>query len=133
VKEGPMLIANFFGWNVIGGSDFNHVTVDINPPPVNAMVTVSIGGWGSVGFGDDAIKEVAAGIVEFSVRNDQDQDVTTKFADLGDIEHIGFGSLPIGIAKNKLSHVTMLIMTWDCWTSGLMTVLGTDYGESSNP
>jgi hypothetical protein len=67
------------------------------------------------------------------VRNNQNQDVTTKFADLSNINNIGFGSLPIAIAKDNLSHITMLIMTEDSWTSALMTVLGTDYGESSNP
>jgi len=127
-----MLIANFFAWNTIGGNGFNHETVDINPAPVNAMVTVSIGGHG-FGTGDDDIIECAAGIVEYSVRNNQGQDVTTKFADLSNINNIGFGSPPVAVAKDNLSHVTMLIMTWDSWTSGLMTVLGTDYGESSNP
>ena len=127
-----MLITNFFAWNTVGGDGFNHVTVDINPAPVNAMVTVSIAGHG-FGTGNDDIIECAAGIVEYSIRNDQGQDVTTKFADLSNIDNIGFGSLPIAIAKDNLSHVTMLIMTWDSWTSGLMTVLGTDYGESSNP
>lgn len=127
-----MLIANFFAWSQVGGDGFHHVTVDINPAPVNAMVTVSIAGHG-FGTGNEDIIECAAGIVEFSVRNDQGQDVTTKFTDLSNINNIGFGSLPIAIAKDKLSHVTMLIMTWDSWTSGLMTLLGTDYGESSNP
>ena len=121
-----MLIANFFASNVIGGDDFNSVTVDINPAPVNAMVTVSIGGTGGGG-------DAAAGIVEFSVRNNKGHDVTTKFAHLNDIDNIGFGSLPLAIGKNNLSHVTMLIMTFEAWTSGLITVFGTDYGESSNP
>ncbi|MGA9566068.1 MAG: hypothetical protein WBS19_11140 [Candidatus Korobacteraceae bacterium] len=127
-----MLIANFFAWNMIGGDGFSHVTVDINPAPVNAMVTVSIAGHG-FGTGDDDIIECAGGILEFSVRNDQGQDVTTDFADLSSLNNIGFGSLPIAIAKDNLSHVTMLIMTYDSWTSALITLLGTDYGESSNP
>ena len=127
-----MLIANFFAWNQVGGNGFHHVTVDINPAPLNAMVTVSIAGHG-FGTGDEDIIESAAGIVEFSVRNDQGHDVLTQFADLNNINNIGFGSLPIAIAKDNLSHVTMLIMTNDSWTTGLMTVLGTDYGESSNP
>jgi hypothetical protein len=127
-----MLIANFFAWNEIGGNGFQHVTVDINPAPTNAMVTVSIAGHG-FGTGNEDIIEAAAGIVEFSVRNDQGKDVKTKFADLNNLNNIGFGSLPIAIAKEKLTHVTMLLMTWDCWTTGLMTLLGTDYGQSSNP
>jgi hypothetical protein len=76
-----MLIANFFAWSTIGGDGFNHVTVDINPAPVNAMVTVSIAGHG-FGTGNDGIIECAGGIVEYSIRNDRGQDVTTKFADL---------------------------------------------------
>ena len=127
-----MLIANFFAWNSSGGNGFHHVTVDINPAPINAMVTVSIGGHG-FGTGDDDIIEAAAGILEFSVRDQQGHDVKTKFADLNNINNIGFGSLPVAIAKEKLSHVTMLIMTADCWTNGLMTLIGTDYGQSSNP
>ena len=127
-----MLIANYFAWNEVSGDGFHHATVDINPAPVNAMVTVSIAGHG-FGTGDDDIIESAAGIVEYSVRNDQGHDVKTKFADLSNLNNIGFGSLPIAIAKDKLSHVTMLIMTWDSWTTALMTVLGTEYGESSNP
>jgi len=51
-----MLIANFFAWNTVGGDGFNHVTVDINPAPVNAMVTVSIAGHG-FGTGNDDIIE----------------------------------------------------------------------------
>src|SRR5215469_4258178 len=125
-----MLLANFFAWNQVGGDNFHHATVDINPSPMNAMVTVSIAGHG---FGDDDIIEAAAGILEFSVRNNQGHDVTTKFADLSNINNIDFGSLPVAIAKDNLSHVTMLVMTWDSWTNALMTVLGTDYGESSNP
>ncbi len=127
-----MLITNSVAWNTIGGDGFNHVTVDINPAPVNAMVTVSIAGHG-FGTGDEDIIEAAAGIVEFSVRNSQGHDVTTSFADLNNINNIGFGSLPIAIAKDNLSHVTMLLMTWDCWTSASITLLGTDYGQSSNP
>ena len=121
-----MLISNFFATAVTGGDNFHSVTVDINPPPVNAMVTVSIGGTGGGG-------DVAAGIVEFSVRNNKGHDVTTKFANLNNIDNIGIGSLPTAIGKDNLSHVTMLIMTFDGWTSGLMTLFGTDYGESSNP
>jgi len=124
-----MLIGDSFAWSTVGGDGFQHVTVDINPAPVNALVTVSIAG---TGFPGD-VWDVAAGIVEFSVRNDQGQDVTTKFADLSNIDNIGFGSLPIAIAKDNLSHVTMLIMTYGTWTSGLMTVFETDYGQSSNP
>ena len=127
-----MLITNFFAWSHVSGNGFHHATVDINPSPVNAMVTVSIAGHG-FGTGEDDIIEAAAGIVEFSVRNQQGHDVTTRFADLSNLNNIGFGSLPIAIAKDNLSHVTMLIMTWDSWTSGLITLLGTDYGESSNP
>jgi hypothetical protein len=127
-----MLIANFIAWSQVSGNGFHHVTVDINPAPINAMVTVSIAGHG-FGTGDEDIIESAAGIVEFSVRNDQGHDVTTKFADLNNINNIGFGSLPIAIAKDNLSHVTMLVMTADSWTTALMTLLGTDYGESSNP
>ena len=127
-----MLIANFFAWQEVGGNGFHHATVDINPAPVNAMVTVSTAYHGFVANDEDII-EAAAGIVEFSVRNNQGHDDTTKFADLSNINNIGFGSLPIAIAKNNLSHVTMLIMTYDSWTTALMTVLGTDYGESSNP
>jgi hypothetical protein len=127
-----MLIANFFAWNIVQGDGFQHTTVDINPAPVNAMVTVSTAGHG-FGTGDDDIIEASAGILEFSVRNGQGQDVKTKFADLSNLNNIGFGSLPIAIAKDNLSHVTMLVMTYDSWTTALMTVLGTDYGESSNP
>jgi hypothetical protein len=127
-----MLIANFFAWQRVGGDGFHHATVDINPSPINAMVTVSIAYHGFVANDEDII-EAAAGIVEFSVRNNQGHDDTTKFADLSNINNIDFGSLPIAIAKDNLSHVTMLIMTYDAWTSALMTVLGTDYGESSNP
>jgi hypothetical protein len=127
-----MLIANFFAWSQVSGNGFHHVTVDINPAPINAMVTVSIAGHG-FGTGDEEIIESAAGIVEYSVRDDQGQDVLTKFADLNNLNNIGFGSLPIGIAKDNLSHVTMLVMTNDSWTTALMTLLGTDYGESSNP
>jgi hypothetical protein len=127
-----MLIANFFAWNQVGGNGFHHATVDINPPPMNAMVTVSIAYHGFIANDEDII-EGSAGIAEFSVRNNKGQDVKTKFADLGNLNNIPFGSLPIAIAKNNLSHVTMLIMTYDSWTSALLTVLGTDYGESSNP
>ena len=121
-----MLITNFFATAVIGGEDSKSVTVDINPAPVNAMVTVSIGGVGGDG-------DVAAGIVEFSVRNKKGQDVTTKFANLNNTGNIGLGTLPIAIGKDNLSHVTMLILTFEGCTSGLMTLFGTDYGESSNP
>ncbi len=127
-----MLIANYFVWNQVSGDGFNHVTVDINPSPVNAMVTVSTVGHG-FGTGDDDIIEAAAGILEYSVRDSQGNDVKTKFADLSNLNNIGFGSLPIAIAKDNLSHVTMLAMTSDSWTNALMTLLGTDYGESSNP
>jgi len=127
-----MLIGNFFAWQQVGGDGFHHATVDINPSPMNAMVTVSIAYHGFIANDEDII-EAAAGIVEFSVRNNQGQDVKTKFADLNNLNNIGFGSLPIAIAKDNLSHVTMLIMTWDAWTTGLITLLGTDYGESSNP
>ena len=127
-----MLIANFFALNQVSGDGFHHVTVDINPAPMNAMVTVSIAGH-RFGTGDDNIIEAAAGILEYSVRDNQGQDVKTEFADLSNLNNIGFGSLPIAIAKDNLSHVTMLVMTNDSWTTALMTVLGTDYGESSNP
>lgn len=84
-----MLIANFFAWSTIGGDGFNHVTVDINPAPVNAMVTVSIAGHG-FGTGNDGIIECAGGIVEYSIRNDRGQGRHDKVC-RSQQDNIGFG------------------------------------------
>ncbi len=120
------LIATRFSNIATGGDDFNHVTVDVDFAPLNAMVNVSISRFGTSGG------VVQAGILDYRLRNDQGVDVETSFGDLSNLDNLGFDALPAAVAHNNMTHITMLVMTFTAWTRGMVTVFGTDVGENSD-
>jgi hypothetical protein len=120
------LIATRFANTGTGGDGFNHVTVDLDFPPMNALVTVSISRFGTGGG------VVQAGILDYRIRNNQGVDVPTSFGDLSNLENLSFDALPAGVAHNNMTHITMLVMTFTASTRGQVVVLGTDFGEDSN-
>ena len=120
------LIATRFANISTGGDGFNHVTADVDFAPTNAMVNISISRFGTGGG------NVQAGILDYRVRNDQGIDVTTSFGDLGNLGNLSFDALPAAVAHNNMTHITMLVMTYDAATRGMITVFGTDFGENSD-
>lgn len=120
------LIATRFANVVTGGDGINHVTVDVDFAPMNAMVNISISRMGTSGG------TVEAGILDYRIRNDQGVDVPTSFGDLSNLDNMTPDDLPAAVAHNNMTHITMLVMTFDSWTRGMITVFGTDFGEDSN-
>lgn len=120
------LIASRFANIATGGDGLNHVTIDVDVAPMNAMVNISISGFGTSGG------IVEAGILDHRIRNDQGIDLPTTFGDLSDIGSMTGDSLPAAVAHSNLTHVTMLVITFDSWTRGMVTVFGTDFAEQSN-
>jgi hypothetical protein len=127
VREAVMaLIGSLFANIATGGDDFHHVTVDIDFAPANSFVTTSISRFGTPGG------VVQAGILNYRVRTPENRDAETSFADLSNLDNTGFDDLPAAVAHNNMTHVTMLVMTLDAWTRGLLVVLNTDYPENSD-
>jgi hypothetical protein len=120
------LIATRFVTVVTGGDGINHVTADVDFAPMNAMVNISISRLGTSGG------SVQAGILEYRVRNDQGVDVPTSFGDPSNLDNLTGDALPAAVAHSSMTHITMLIMTFESWTRGLMTVFGTDFGQNSD-
>ena len=98
-----------------GGEGYTSATVDADFPPENTLVTTSISRFGNLGG------VVKAGILNVRVRNAQGFDDTIPFA------NTSFDALPAAVARNQMTHVTMLVESYDGWTLGLLTVFHTDF------
>ena len=121
------LIATRFADIATGGDDFNHVTIDVDFAPMNAMVNISISRSGTGGSGT-----VEAGILDYRIRNDQGIDVPTSFGDSSNLENQTADALPAAVAHNNLTHITMLVITSNAWTRGMITVFATDFAQNSD-
>ena len=121
------LIATRFADIATGGDDFNHVTIDVDFAPMNAMVNISISRFGTGGSGT-----VEAGILDYRIRNDQGVDVPTSFGDLSNLENQTADALPAAVAHSNMTHVTMAVLTFNSWTRGMITVFGTDFAQNSD-
>jgi len=124
------LIATRFANIAIGGdgSGSNYVTVDLDFAPLNALVTVSISNFATGG----GIANAGIGILDYSLRNNQGVDVPTSFGDLSNLNNLNFDALPVAVAHNNMTHITMFVFTFSAQARGMVTVLGTDFGQSSN-
>jgi|SRR5580658_1891238 hypothetical protein len=103
------------------------VTVDIDFAPMNALASVSISALGFsplVGW---------TGILDVRVQNAQGVDVEQDFGDVNNVGSIPFSTLPPVVGRSNMTHVTMLVETVSAWTAGLLTVLGTDFAQQTNP
>jgi hypothetical protein len=120
------LIATFVASGLSDGSAPD-VTVDMDLPPTNALASVSISALGfnpGVGW---------AGILDVRVRNPDGSDAETDFGDVNNLDNIPFSTLPSTVGRSNMTHVTMLVQTVNAWTQGLLTVLGTDFPQQTNP
>jgi hypothetical protein len=120
------LVATRFADIATAGDDLNHVTIDVDFAPMNAMVNISISRFGTSGG------TVEAGILDYRIRNDQGVDVPTSFGDLSNLASQNADALPAAVAHNNMTHITMLVITFDAWTRGMITVLATDFAQNSD-
>lgn len=122
-----LIATRFANIATAGGEDLNHVTIDVDFAPMNAMVNVSISRFG---VGDSGTVE--AGILDYRIRNDQGVDATTSFGDLSNVENQTADALPAAVAHSNLTHITMLVITLNAWTRGMITVFATDFAQDSD-
>jgi hypothetical protein len=120
------LIATFVA-SAVSDDSAPNVTVDSDFAPMNALASVSVSFVGidpTVGW---------AGILDVRVRNAQGVDVEQDFGDVNNLDDIPLPSLPPTIGRSNMTHVTMLIQTLSAMQQGLLTVLGTDFAQQTNP
>ena len=98
-----------------GSSGLGSTTIDLDFGPVFSLVTITISRF-NVG-GD--LNVARAGILNFRFRNPDGSDTTVAFP-AGPSDPIN--ALPAAVSHDQMTHVTMQVLTFDCFTRGLCTV-----------
>ena len=98
-----------------GSSDVATTTIDLDFAPTFSQVTVSLSRF-NVGGDLDVAR---AGILNFRFRNADNSDSTVSFP-AGPSDPIN--ALPAAVGHDRMTHVTMQLLTFHCFTRALCSV-----------
>ncbi len=98
-----------------GSDDLATTTIDLDFPPAFSQVTITLSRF-NVGGDLDVAR---AGILNFRFRNSDNSDSTVSFP-AGPSDPIN--ALPAAVGHDQMTHVTMQLLTFNCFTRALCNV-----------
>src|SRR2546423_11769811 len=101
----------------VSGDNVTTATVDMDFPPIFALITVSISRF-LIHTTDDALIAMRAGILNFRFRNADGSDTQVDFPG-GSNDPIN--ALPAAASHDRMTHVTMQVLANKGFTRGLCT------------